>query len=90
MYGDMSAVRFIKIARLQWLGHVHRMEDGELTKRVMMVNPVGKRRVGRPKLRWLDGVTADCRVLGVNWRTVALDRREWRQILEAAKTHQGL
>ena len=49
------------------------------------------RRVGRPKLRWRDGVDQDVRILEVkNWKKVALDRDEWAKLLKKARAHQGL
>jgi hypothetical protein len=42
----------------------------------------GVRRVGRPKMRWKDGVDQDMRILEVkNWKKVALDRDEWAKFL---------
>ena len=91
LYQDASVVKFIKINRLRWLGHLHRMGDLELPKRMVFNNPIGRRSVGRPKLRWLDGVVTDCRLLGqTNWKVAANDRSGWRRFLQAAKTHQGL
>jgi hypothetical protein len=47
--------------------------------------------VGRPKLRWEDGVDQDIRILVVkNWKKVTLDRDEWAKLLKKARTHQGL
>jgi len=49
----------------------------------------GTRSVGRPKLRWEDGVVQDTRILGVNrWKKAAFDRDEWAKLLK--KVHQGL
>jgi hypothetical protein len=91
LYQDVSVVKFIKINRLRWLGHLFRMDDLELPKRVLFSDPVGRRSVGRPKLRWLDDVVADCRALGQrNWKVAAGNREVWRDFLEATKTHQGL
>jgi hypothetical protein len=91
LYEDCSAVQSIKIGRLRWLGHVHRMNDNEPAKRVMSSNPIGRRRRGRPKIRWLDGAASDCRILGVpNWKAATLDRNRWRELLEEARTHTGL
>jgi hypothetical protein len=51
----------------------------------------GVRKVGRPKLRWEDGVDVDVRMLEVkNWKNVALDRDEWAKLLKKAKAHQVL
>ena len=53
--------------------------------------PDGTRSVGRPKLRWEDGVDQDMRILGVkNWKKVALNRDERAKLLKKARAHQGL
>ena len=41
-------------SRLQWAGHVERMADDRLPKRVAQLRQQGKRRRGRPMLRWED------------------------------------
>jgi len=69
---------------------VHKNNDRTL-KKIFNTKPVGIRSVGRPKLRWEDGVDQDVRILGVkNWKKVALDRDEWAQLLKKARAHQGL
>ena len=51
----------------------------------------GRRQVGRPNLRWMDGVMRDAEGLGVrNWKNKAKDRDGWRRLLESAKTLDGL
>ena len=58
---------------------------------VMYTKPDGGRRVGRPKLRWEDGVDQDMRILEVkNLKKVALNRDEWAKLLKNARAHQGL
>jgi len=37
-------------------GHVQRMEEGSLPKEVMNWSPPGRRRRGRPKLTWTEGI----------------------------------
>jgi hypothetical protein len=50
-----------------------------------------RRRTGRPKLRWIDGVLEDIKTLVVkNWWTVARDKEAWRKIGQAAEAHVGL
>jgi len=47
--------------------------------------------VGRPNLRWMDGVMRDAERLGVrNWKRKANDRDGWRRLLESAKTLHGM
>jgi len=39
----------IKTKQLKWYGHVRRMEDGGLPKKVKKWSPPGRRKRGRPK-----------------------------------------
>jgi hypothetical protein len=41
---------------LRWFGHMVRMDDGRLVKRVMESEVSGSRTRGRPKFGWMDGV----------------------------------
>jgi hypothetical protein len=67
------------------------MNDNRTPKKIFNTKPDGARSVGRPKLRWEDGVVQDVRILGVkNWRKVALNRNEWAKLLKKARAHQGL
>jgi hypothetical protein len=63
-----------------WAGHVIRRENEEIIKVLMIVKPEEKRKKGRPRMRWMDGVETDLRNLGVvNWRTKAQERDGWRK-----------
>ena len=46
----------IKTKQLQWYGHVQRMEVGRLPKEVMIWSSPGRRKWGRPKLTWAEGI----------------------------------
>jgi len=67
------------------------MNDNRTLKKIFNTKLDGVRRVGRPKMRWKDGVDQDMRILEVkNWKKVALDREEWAKLLQKARAHQGL
>jgi len=46
----------LKAIKLQWYGYVQRMEEGRLPKEVMEWCPPGRRKRGRPKLTWAEGI----------------------------------
>jgi hypothetical protein len=91
LYDETDLVTSVRITRLRWAGHITRMQDNLPCKKVTLDKPEGRRRVGRPNLRWMDGVTKDAKRLGVrNWRIKARDRDGWRRLLESAKTLHGM
>lgn len=85
-FGDADIVAMVKTQRLQWAGHLARMENNRAPAVLFRNNPEGRRGVGRPKARWVDGVQADLLTLGVsNWQQRAQDRANWKSLLNQAK-----
>jgi hypothetical protein len=83
MYREPDIVT-IKV-RLEWAGHLVRMSDDSTVKKVFLWKPDGRGKVGRPKLRWLDGTENDLKFTGVKrWRKNAEDRSLWAIILKEA------
>jgi hypothetical protein len=75
LYKESNIVRYIKINRLKWAGHVIRLEEQNPVRKVLVAVVEGRRQWGRPKLRWQDGVKEDARKLGErNWRNAARNR----------------
>ena len=68
-----------------------RMPEENPAKKLTLLRPERSRRTGRPKLRWLDGVEEDLRILSIRgWRRRALDRDRRKQVFTAARAHNGL
>ena len=89
--GENDIVKFCKLSRLRWAGHVIRQGDDDLSRRVLLSESGGKRPRGRPRLRWEEGVEEDVARLGCrNWKVVALNREGWRKLLKEAEAHPGL
>jgi hypothetical protein len=85
-YKAPDIVNVIKIRRLEWLGHVVRMNVTRSVKKIFEGKLEGQRSRGRPRLRWIHDVEDDLRELGVKrWRTNALEREEWASIIKEAK-----
>ena len=51
--------------RLKWYGHVRRMKEEHIVRRMLDVNIPGKRRRGRPNLRWKDACKRDMLEVGL-------------------------
>jgi hypothetical protein len=85
-----NIVKWIKGQRIIWLGHLKRMEEDRMPKKIFTQELEGTRRRGRPRKGWRE-VERDLHVLGVRrWRELVIDRDKWRGIVRQAKAHSGL
>ena len=77
----------IRLHRLHWFGHVQRMEENRIPKRVLYMNL----ETTRPRNRWLDEVREDGRMVGgEEWQEKVYDREEWKRLLRTARNHRIL
>jgi hypothetical protein len=91
MYGQPEIIGDIGSKRLGWLGHVVRMEEDRIVKRIFEGHPGGRRKTGGPRKRWLDDVEEDLRLMKVKrWRIRETERTVWARIIREAKTLHGL
>jgi hypothetical protein len=68
------------------MGHLIRIENNRFPKVALDAELEGKRKVGRPKLRWLDDIQADLKMVGIKgWRRKAQDRLEQMDVITEAK-----
>ena len=68
---------------LRYFGHVERMGDERMAKRVYESDVRGVRRRGRPRKCWMDGVKEVLARKGLNIQEAKVsvqDRNEWRSI----------
>ena len=79
----------VREARLRWFGHVHRREAEYIGRRMLKMEPPGRRRRGRPKKRFMDAVRADMRVVGVSMEDVE-DRAKWRRLIRCGDPEREL
>jgi hypothetical protein len=66
--------------RLRWFGRVKRMPGNRLALKILEWEPVGTRRRGRPKERWIDGVRRSM----INHELTEEDTRDrdrWRNLV---------
>jgi hypothetical protein len=83
-----NIVKWIKGQRIIWLGHLERIEEDRMPRKIFTQELEGTRRRGRPRKGWREEVQRDLQVLGVTrWRELVTDRTKWRDIVRQAKAH---
>ena len=82
----------IRKRRLQWMGHVIRMDEARIARQVINWTPLGRRGRGRPRKKWPETIREDSKCMDTTWEMHgynAVDREKWRScIVQCAELHE--
>ena len=88
LFGDLDILSFVRVSRLEWIGHVNRMDS---KSKVFNNNPQESRLSGRQKNRWWNCVQTHVNKCKIKkWKKRSKDRADSEKSIKEVKLLIGL
>jgi hypothetical protein len=81
--GVQPIEEYVERSQLRLCGHVNRMDDKRIVKRMCEARETGKRHRGRQRKTWKAGLREVTRKKGITWKEVerrVKDREKWKTV----------
>ena len=86
-----NIVKWIKGQRISRLGHLERMEEDKMPRKIFFQELEATRRREKPRRGWKEEIERDLQVLGVRRRRdLVTDREKWNDIVRQDNAHSRL
>ena len=87
---EPTIIETVRLNRLRWFGHIQRMEENRIPKRVLYMNLGTTRLRSRPGNRCQDEVREDGRIVsGEGWQEKYITEK-WKKLLRTARNRHIL
>jgi hypothetical protein len=86
----MDIVSLTRVRRLNWIGHINRIDDTRNVEQIFCSQPEGVRTRGRSRSGCWECVWIDIEKGGITvWRETSGNRNEYKKAIEEANVHFG-
>jgi hypothetical protein len=86
-----TIIETVRLNRLCWIGHVQRVDENRIPKRVLCKNLGTMRLRGGPRNRWQGEVREDRQIVGgEGWQENVHNREEWKKLLRTVRNRRIL
>lgn len=82
--GIESLSEYIEKRQLGWWGHIQRMNEDRMVKKIWEARMGGKRNRGRPRVKWDDEIAKILVKKGKSWeeaKIIARNKKEWKKFV---------
>jgi len=91
LFRDLDVLSFVRISRLNWIGHVNGMDSKRKVSQVFNNNRQGSRLIGRLQANFWNCVQTDinkCKIK--NWKEWLKNTAAWKKSTKETKVRIGL